>query len=142
MITKEKKLNIYLFVKLIVFLLIGLSIIVFRPQLLSWLKYCAGGFLLYLFAVLLERYGLMDQIFKTKIWDFTYRNNMELYLFNLPVPHLYFRLFYEILGLPVWPSILLITICFFPTLYLIVWLVSKPAALVRNLSDKLQGKKA
>ena len=109
---------------------------------LTWLKYTAGGFLLYLLAVVLERYGLMDQIFKTKFWDFTYRNNMELYLFNLPVPHLYFRLFYEILGLPVWPSILLITICFFPTLYLIVWLVSKPAALVRNLSDKLQGKKA
>ena len=92
---------------------------------LDWMRYAAGGFFIFLVTILTERYGLMDRIFGTKIWDFTYKHNLLLYLFNLPLPHLYFRLFYEKIGLPVWPTILLITICTFPSLYALVWIVGK-----------------
>lgn len=99
---------------------------------LSWLKYASGGFCIFLTAVLLERHALMEKIFRTKFWDYTYRHNLLLYLFNLPLPHLFFILFYQKLSLPAWATILLVTVCTFPSLYLLVGIVGK----LQNLAEK------
>ena len=92
---------------------------------LGWLLKAAGGFAVFLISVLAERYALLDRLFQTKLWDFTYHHTWEIYLVNLPVPHLFFRLFGEILKLPPWAVIPLIIVCTFPTLYLLAFGVAK-----------------
>lgn len=108
---------------------------------LGWLKYAAGGFTIFLIAVMMERYGVMEKFFQTKVWDYTFRHNMDLYLFNLPLPHLFFMLFYQKLHLPMWPTIILITVCTFPSLYLLVGVVGKLGVLIRSGFSRLTGSK-
>ncbi|MEE5993527.1 MAG: acyltransferase [Oscillospiraceae bacterium] len=102
---------------------------------LGWLCKISSAFMTFFLFLALERIGVSKNFEKRKLWQYTAKHSMQIYLLNCPFMYLYFRLLYPIIGQNVFLCVLINFVLCMLSLYIAVWIQDTVKRLVKDRSN-------